>query len=119
MMDVNQLNIFGICRLHKHFVLKENECVVTSKTPEGYLALVKPYSEKYYPWIWRFIPELKSWVPTEFFEVTEEVETSVLFKIPPVEICSFVEKYLDSLGDISYNFGNLGLCIDICKFYNE
>lgn len=38
MAEVNKSNFFGVCRLHKHFILKENECVVTTKTPEGYLA---------------------------------------------------------------------------------
>ena len=71
MMEINKLNVFGVCRLHKHFILKENECVVTSKTPEGYLAQVKPYSAKFYPWIWRFVAEQSAWVPTEFFEVPE------------------------------------------------
>ena len=123
MMEINKLNVFGVCRLHKHFILKENECVVTSKTPEGYLAQVKPYSAKFYPWIWRFVAEQSAWVPTEFFEVPEaqisEVEDGVLMQTPPSVVCKFVEEYLKNLGDASYSFEHLGLCIDICKFFDE
>lgn len=43
---------YGICRLHKHFDLEEDECVVTTYDPQErkYHSAVKPFDAAYLPW---------------------------------------------------------------------
>ncbi len=52
--DLNIDNIFGVCRLHRHFLLRASECVVSTKVPDGYFAEVKEYSDEYVPWQFKY-----------------------------------------------------------------
>lgn len=42
--------LFGTCRLHRHFVLAEGECVVTKLVNTEYVAEVARYDPSFVPW---------------------------------------------------------------------
>ena len=63
---------YGLCRLHKHFEIFSDECVVTRFQDGKYITTVKKYeSGKYTPWQWKYCSEKSQWIPVEFLETTE------------------------------------------------
>ena len=45
-------SVFGTCRLHKHFLIEGDECVVTTFVGDSLKSVVKPYSSTFFPCIW-------------------------------------------------------------------
>ncbi len=55
----------GLCRLHNHFVLQNDEKVLTKRNGEGFCSQVSIRSDCH-PWQWRFVND--KWVPVEYYE---------------------------------------------------
>ena len=54
LVDTPLTEYFGVCRLHRHFDIAEDECVVTSPIENGFYTRVAKLSPEFIPWLWGY-----------------------------------------------------------------
>ena len=118
MKDAGACEMFGVCRLHKHFELNAGECVVTTLGENGFISSVHSYKANYIPRIWKFNKAETKWMPTEFIELPQHIasQSEVLKQIEQASEMMASVAQLFSMFD-GVDFTQIGLCIDISKIF--
>jgi hypothetical protein len=59
-------------------------------------------------------------VPTEFIEISSsELKLSSISKLPPKVLSDQVLSFLKDFGGVNFTTENVGICIDVAKFYDD
>ena len=110
LVDTPLTNYFGICRLHKHFEVAEDECVVTHFIENGFYSKVQKFSTDYLPWLWKYSEEEMKWIPMEYLVPPPNCQT-----FDADQVGTAIVELLKGQGGNAFKM--FGLCLNIATIF--